>query len=41
MTTDQAINSGMESFIKYYGTFDGADENVAFEFLLVLHHYSK
>ena len=31
----------MESFIKFYGTFDGADENVAFEFLLDLDHYSK
>ena len=34
-------HSGMESFIKYYGTFDGSDENAAYEFLIDLEHYAK
>ena len=31
----------MESFIKYYGTFDGSDENAADELLIDLEHYAK
>lgn len=33
--------TGMESFIKYYGTFDGSDDNAAYEFLIDLEHYAK
>lgn len=33
--------TGMESFIKYYGTFDGSDDNASYEFLIDLEHYAK
>lgn len=31
----------MESFIKYYGIFDGFDDNVVYEFLIDLEYYVK
>uniref|UniRef100_A0A8W8LKM7 Retrotransposon gag domain-containing protein n=1 Tax=Magallana gigas TaxID=29159 RepID=A0A8W8LKM7_MAGGI len=40
-TATPARQSGMESFIKYYGTFDGSDDNAAYEFLIDLEHYAK
>lgn len=39
-TATPARQSGMESFIKYYGTFDGSDDNAA-EILIDLEHYAK